>query len=226
VRLKTWASVVLATALVSMLLVAAPAIADTRHNHEAKRWRPQTRYVGAYKLVANFSFLKGPRKNADGTFNVAVEIPAGTNAKWETSSTATNVMFWEFKNGAPRVISYLPYPGNYGSLVNSKAGDGDPLDVLILGPSVARGTIQKVKIIGVLKIKDGGDPDDKLLAVRAGDPLASANSLADLDTKFPGTTDIVKTWFTSYKGPGAMTFEAWGEAAEANTLANTVPVFP
>jgi inorganic pyrophosphatase len=67
--------------------------------------------------------------------------------------------------------------------------------------------------------------DDKLLAVTDDTPLAGATSLADLDTNFTGVTDIVKIWFQNYKGPGAMTFEGWGEAAEANTMANTVGAF-
>lgn len=218
-------------AIVALAAVAAlPAFAwassgttakSTTHRHA----KHNVHYTDDYTLVANFSFLKGERKNADGTYNVAVEIPAGTSAKWETSTTATNVMYWEFKNGAPRVVKYLPYVGNYGSLVNSKAADGDPLDVLILGPSVARGSIQKVKIIGVAKVLDGGDQDDKVIAVRAEDPMGAANSLADLDVKYVGVTDIVKTWFVNYKGPGEMAWERWGEAAEAKALADSTPAF-
>jgi inorganic pyrophosphatase len=230
---------VIAVAVVALLGIPAAGVAarvtgepSGVAGHAARgceRETPQPKYTNDYTLVWKHSFLEGPRKNADGTYNVAVEIPAGTNDKWETSTTNTHVMFWEFKNGKPRVISYLPYVGNYGSLVNSRADDGDPLDVLVLAPAVRRGAIQKVRIIGVLKVSEPGDTpgtkvmDDKLIAVTDGTPMGTAASLADLDSSYPGVTDIVKVWFENYKGPGAMMFEGWGEAAEAQTLADSVP---
>ncbi|HEY5505990.1 MAG TPA: inorganic diphosphatase [Coriobacteriia bacterium] len=186
---------------------------------------PTLHYRDMYTLLAKTDFLAGDRKNADGTYNVAVEIPAGTSQKWETSQTVTTSMFWEFKNGAPRIVTYLPYVGNYGSLRNTMAADGDPLDVLVLGPAIPRGTIQKVKIIGVMNILDGTDADDKLLAVVTGDPMGAVNSLAELDATYPGVSAIVKTWFENYKGPGEMTFESWGDVTAAKALADSVPAF-
>ena len=67
--------------------------------------------------------------------------------------------------------------------------------------------------------------DQKLIAVTDGSPMRTAASLADLNSSYPGVTDIVKIWFENYKGPGAMMFEGWGEAAEAKALANSVPAF-
>ena len=80
----------------------------------------------------------------------------------------------------------------------------DPIDVIVLGPSVPRGSVVKARVIGVLKLLDGGEQDDKILAVLDGDPLAEAASVAELDEKFPGITRIIQTWFESYKGPGEM----------------------
>ncbi len=159
--------------------------------------------VGPKNYVTDYAAM-----NDDGTVNVVVEIPSGTNAKWEVSK-ADGVLRWEFKNGAPRVVKYLPYPGNYGMvprtlLPKELGGDGDPLDVIVLGPAEPRGAIVKVHLIGVLKLLDGGEQDDKLLAIQDGGPLGEVKDIADLDGRFPGVTTIVETWFQSYKGPGVM----------------------
>lgn len=54
-------------------------------------------------------------KNANGTINVVVEIPAGTNAKYEVN-TKTGNLDWEIKKGKPRMVKYLAYPANYGMI--------------------------------------------------------------------------------------------------------------
>ena len=53
-------------------------------------------------------------------------------------------MIWTFDHDTPRIVNYLGYPGNYGMiprafLPKNLGGDGDPLDVLLLGPSIKRG---------------------------------------------------------------------------------------
>ncbi len=160
--------------------------------------------------------------NVDGTLNFVVEIPTGTNAKWEVSSDGTKLA-WEIKNGKPRVIAYLGYVGNYGMVPQTTGGDGDTLDVLALGPTLERGTLAQAKLIAVLKYREDdpttGPEDDKLLAILPGSPLyAEVNSLQDLDTKFPGVSTIVSTWFNNYKGPNAMFFQSYGDAAAAQVV--------
>ena len=165
--------------------------------------------VDDYTLKAEKSLLSGhPPTNPDGTINVVVEIPAGTTAKWEVAKPSGELR-WEFKNGRPREVRYLGYPGNYGMLPRTllskqEGGDGDPLDVIVLGPAVPRGAVVRARVIGVLKLLDGGERDDKILAVLAGDPLAEAGSVRELDEEFPGVTKIVEIWFESYKGPGEL----------------------
>ncbi|MDJ0849924.1 MAG: inorganic diphosphatase [Myxococcota bacterium] len=146
--------------------------------------------------------------NPDGTINVVVEIPAGTTAKWEVAKPSGELR-WELEEGRPRVVRYLGYPGNYGMLprtllARQEGADGDPLDALVLGAAVARGSVVRARVIGVLRLLDGGERDDKILAVLDGDPLAEARSIRDLDERFPGVTKIVEIWFESYKGPGRL----------------------
>ncbi len=162
-----------------------------------------TPFVSVLKGETNFWTGYDP-VNLDGTINVVVEIPAGTTAKYEVVMN-TGMIELEQKNGKPRFVQYLGYPCNYGNvprslLPKSKGGDGDPLDVLLLGPAVATGSVVKGRAIGVLTLVDGGEKDDKIVAVMQDGPFATVSSLGDLDKRFPGVTSILQTWFTSYKG--------------------------
>jgi inorganic pyrophosphatase len=168
----------------------------------------------------NFNFYRDVRPlNADGTINVVVEIPAGTNAKWEVAED-TGVMCWELKDGAPRLIKYLGYSANYGMLPRTLGGDGDSLDVITLGQFEFRGEIVRAKVIGVMHMIDGGDLDDKIIAVLPNTPLANVNSIAELDANFGGISNILKTWFESYKGPGEIEVTSFGGPDDAMAVIN------
>ena len=76
---------------------------------------------------------------------MVVEIPAGTNHKIEYDPS-TDSFENDKKDGKDRVISFLPYPGNYGfipsTLMNKdRGGDGDALDILVIGESEPTGTV-------------------------------------------------------------------------------------
>lgn len=179
---------------------------------------------GKYILVSKKNLNEAmPAKNKDGSINVLVEIPSGTNGKWEVNKESGNLE-WEFKKGAPRVVQYLPYPTNYGMIPQTLSpeeigGDGDPLDVLLLGESVPRGAYVKGKLIGVMYMKDHGETDDKLLAVAEGSPFENINTVSELKEQFPGTLAILQTWFTNYKGVGEdMKINGFGEKKEADKV--------
>jgi inorganic pyrophosphatase len=162
--------------------------------------------------------------NEDGTINVVVEIPAGTNEKWEVSKPDGKIEL-EHKSGKPRIIKYIGYPGNYGmipgTLVSEKiGGDGDPLDVLLIGAPVMRGEVVKGKLIGILRFLDKGKMDDKLLAVLPETALYEVDDLSQLDETFPGITSIIKTWFLYYKGSGKMIYKGIGDVQEARNILN------
>ncbi len=98
-----------------------------------------------------------------------IEIPAGTLDKFELNKKSHEIEH-EHKDGTPRVVQYLAYPANYGYIPNTllakeDGGDGDPLDVLVLGAAVEREAKLDIKIIGALRLLDRGEQDDKLIAV-------------------------------------------------------------
>jgi inorganic pyrophosphatase len=140
-----------------------------------------------------------------GVVNAVIEIPAGTRQKWEVD-TNTGRLCWEFKDNQPRVVGYaLPYPINYGMVpgtveAEDREGDGDPIDIVILGEAMERCSVVPVGLIGVMRIRDHGEIDDKLLAVCPADPqLGSITSLAGMEASHPGVLRILETWFTHYK---------------------------
>ena len=67
--------------------------------------------------------------------------------------------------------SSLAYPFAYGCIPRTWDEDGDPLDIEIVGVTepLIPGSIVEARIIGVMKFDDGGEVDDKVIAVLADD---------------------------------------------------------
>ncbi len=160
----------------------------------------------AFTIAGEDDLMAQPALAEDGSVRAIVEIPSGTSAKWEVNKDDPREIHWEEEHGAPRIVDYLAYPGNYGTIPGTAlpedlGGDGDPLDILVLGQAVPRGEIVDVRLIGVLKMLDGGAQDDKLIAVMTQDsPFAEVESMDQLDEDFAGVSRIVDLWFANYKG--------------------------
>ena len=83
----------------------------------------------------------------------------------------------------------------------SEGGDGDQLDILVFSQSpLQRGQVVEVKIIGILKMKDKGLLDNKILAILDDNSgFYRINSLNQLDNQYPGILEIIRIWFSNYK---------------------------
>ena len=160
--------------------------------------------------------------NKDNSVNVIVEIPAGINEKWEVSKV-TGSLNREFYMGKPRTIQHDPYPINYGMIPRTVmpariGGDGDPLDILVLGPALTQGEVVKVKIIGLIKMTDFGEQDDKIIAVPTNSDLSRFENLLHLKSEYPELVEKIKTWFENYKGKNVVNFIDYGSAKDAKDL--------
>ncbi|WP_127717985.1 inorganic diphosphatase [Halobacteriovorax sp. HLS] len=126
------------------------------------------------------------------TFNVVIEVPKGSKNKYELDKDTGMIM-------VDRVLfSSVHYPANYGFIPKTYCEDNDPLDVLVLGQEpVYPLTIMKAKPIGLMKMMDQGEADDKIIAVHANDPeYAHYNSISELP---PHRIHELRRFFEDYK---------------------------
>ncbi|WP_287373392.1 inorganic diphosphatase [Prosthecochloris sp.] len=176
-----------------------------------------------YTLAGTKNLYSGYQPiDSKGYIHVVVEIPAGTSQKWEVNKNSGNLEL-ELKDKKPRIVNYLGYPGNYGMvprtlLPEEKGGDGDPLDVIVLGPAVPRGTVLQARLIGMLKMFDGGEQDDKLIAVMLDSHFADIGSLEELEGRYVGALRILDLWFSNYKGYGVMESGGMADEKEARRV--------
>lgn len=123
---------------------------------------------------------------------VVIEVPKGSKTKYELDK----------KSGLMKVDrilhSSVHYPANYGFMPQSYCEDQDPLDFLVLGQeSVYPMVVMTAKPIGVMKMLDQGEADDKIIAVHAYDPeYAHYNSIRELP---PHRMMEVRRFFEDYK---------------------------
>ncbi len=124
--------------------------------------------------------------------NGIIEIPKGTRAKYELDKASGLLRL-------DRVLySSVYYPANYGFIPQSYCEDKDPLDILILSQiEVVPMCIVPAKVIGVMRMLDIGEADDKIIAVSAGDPSVShINDISELPSHF---IEEMRSFFEDYK---------------------------
>lgn len=125
-------------------------------------------------------------------FPALIEVPKGSKNKYELDKSSGLLR-------VDRVLfSSMHYPANYGFIPRTYCGDHDPLDVLVLGQEpVVPLTLMTAIPIGVMKMEDQGEEDDKIVAVHANDPeFAHYRSIRELP---PHRLTEVRRFFEDYK---------------------------
>jgi inorganic pyrophosphatase len=121
-----------------------------------------------------------------------IEIPKGSQVKYELDK----------KSGLIKVdrilYSSINYPANYGFIPKTYCDDGDPLDILVFCQvPVAPLSIMKARPVGVMKMVDEGEEDDKIIAVHTDDP--EYEDFKSLDDFPPHKMDELRRFFEDYK---------------------------
>ena len=133
-----------------------------------------------------------PRRISPEKFMAVIEIPKGVKNKYEMDK----------ETGLLRLDRVLytstHYPANYGFIPRTYALDGDPLDVLVIcHEEIVPLTLVETYPIGVLKMIDGGEEDEKIIAIPVNDPyLNNYKNITELPTQL---LDEIMHFFEVYK---------------------------
>lgn len=145
--------------------IRLPPICDSsnsRKKHYKKSSRSHSKLNDHYQKYKNEEFLTPeptPREESDYELDMIVEIPSNSYIKYEKCPDGTLK--------CDRVLhTAMAYPGNYGYIPHTLAGDNDPTDIILLTDyKLFPGTRIKCRILGVLLTRDENGYDEKILAV-------------------------------------------------------------
>ena len=121
-----------------------------------------------------------------------VEIPYRSRNKYEVDKKTGRIKL-------DRVLySSMGYPAEYGTIENTLAPDGDPLDILIIATEPTYpGCIIPARIVGYLTMVDNGKLDYKLISVVDTDPRF--NDVKDITDVNKFTLEEIHNFFENYK---------------------------
>ncbi len=131
-------------------------------------------------------------EHAPNIVNGIIEIPKNTRAKYELDK-ASGLLKMD------RVLfSSMYYPANYGFIPKTYCDDKDPLDILVLSQiTLVPLCIVSAKVIGVMQMIDGGEMDDKIIAVAEHD--MSVNHINDINELPEHFFRELRNFFEDYK---------------------------
>jgi inorganic pyrophosphatase len=130
---------------------------------------------------------------------------------------------------APVVDRIIPekiggYPVNYGIVPQTVSYDGDPFDILVLGPAIPTGALVKGAIVGLMHMQDEKGLDSKVVVSRVGADGKPLHQLTDADKT------RIADYFDRYKrdddDPNTFaTVPGWGTAAEGLAFVRATHAF-
>jgi inorganic pyrophosphatase len=133
-------------------------------------------------------------KNPPDEINVIIEIPKGSNIKYEIDDE-TGAVFVDRK-----LFTAMFYPCNYGFIPQTKEKDGDPVDVLVLGNDpVVPSAVMRANPVGVLITADEEGEDAKVVAVPITKVDPTFSDVKDIDSIPQYIQDQIKHFFEHYK---------------------------
>ncbi len=158
-----------------------------------------------------------PPVNEDGTVNGYIEISRGDRRKWEFDMSAN----------ARAIDRVMPdqiggYPVNYGFVPQTVWYDGDPFDVLVLGPPIAGGSMVRGAIVGVMRMDDEKGSDAKVVVSLLDTTGRPRHALTGADQR------RIAEYFRRYKQHEPGKFSAvpgWGSIAEGLAYVRTTHAF-
>lgn len=111
------------------------------------------------------NYIKDIKLKENDIYNVIIEIPKGTNNKFELEDKTFDKL-----NCVRKVKG--KYPFEYGCFPQTHAGDNDPLDVILLSKRKYNCLdIVKVQPFAVIKTIDNGEVDDKVLVIACDEEI-------------------------------------------------------
>lgn len=153
--------------------------------------------------------------DAPKVVHAVIEIPKASKNKFEYNPR-WGAFFLDRILAGP-----LRYPTAYGFIPQTRGLDGDTMDILVVQDEPAiTGCVLEARPLGVMRLHrpDGGDVDEKVLAVSANDPMyRDARKLKDLPEYLYEELDY---FFRHLKEPAKdKVYETeWGDAKEARDM--------
>lgn len=161
--------------------------------------------------TANAITALSPFEEESGDLNVIIDTPKGSRNKYEFDE-----MLGLFKLSGMLAAGHV-FPHDFGFVPNTKGGDGDPLDVLVLMDEPAfTGCLVIARLIGVIEAEqtelDGQTTrNDRLIAVASeAKTYEHIKSINDLDNVL---VNQIEHFFISYNDAKGKKFKPIGRFA-------------
>jgi inorganic pyrophosphatase len=159
-------------------------------------------------FAVNSNFINKIPSGSPNQINVVIEIPKGSNIKYEIDKDS-GILFVDRK-----LFTAMFYPCNYGFIPSTLEGDGDPVDVLVIGEfAVVPLSILRAIPVGVLLTEDEEGQDSKIIAIPISKIDSSFSSINDVNDIPDSLKKQIEHFFAHYKeleGGKYVRITGWG----------------